>query len=188
MSHDQNEQAAAQAGKEYAARLWQFKQAETVAAMIYVGKELGLYKATGGCRPGLSSRTGREDRLCTSAGCSSGYGCRQQPRVIDYVDEEHFELPETGAAMLADEGSSRQFMLDSFEGGVGERAIENLLESFRTGIGRSLRRRRARGRPTERSPTHQERQDAGCSLDDSCTGWGAREAGGGGSGCGRGLW
>lgn len=135
MSHDQNEQAAAQAGREYAARIWQVKQAETVAAMIYVGNKLGLYKALAGAGPisasELAVKTGLHERwllewlrLQTAAG------------VIDYVDESHFELPDTGAAMLADEGS-RQFMADSFEGGVGERAIENLLESFRTGIGRT---------------------------------------------------
>ena len=62
MSHDQNEQAAAQSEKAYAARIWQYKQAETVATMIYVGKELGLFKALAGAGPvtaaELAAKTG----------------------------------------------------------------------------------------------------------------------------------
>ena len=135
MSHDQNEQAAAQSGKEYAARLWQFKQAETVAAMIYVGRELGLYKALAGAGPVsaamLAEKTGLHERWLLE-----WLRLQTAARVIDYVDEEHFELPDTGAAMLGDE-NSRQFMLDSFEGGITERSINDLLESFRTGIGRT---------------------------------------------------
>ena len=131
MSHDQNEQAAAQSDKAYAARIWQYKQAETVAAMIYVGKELGLFTALAGAGPmtaaELAAKTGLHERwlrLQTAA------------KVLDYVDERHFELPEAGAAMLGDE-DSRQFMLENFEGGIGARAIADLLASFRTGIGRT---------------------------------------------------
>jgi len=139
MSHDQNEQAAAQSasqsGREYAARLWQFKQAETVAAMIHVGKELGLFAAMANAGPvsaaDLAERTGLHERWLLE-----WLRLQTAAKVLDYVDEDHFELPATGAAMLGDE-DSRQYMLDNFEGGIGERAIENLLESFRTGIGRT---------------------------------------------------
>ena len=39
--HDTSEQAAAEQGKAYAARIWQYKQSETVAIMLYVGRRLG---------------------------------------------------------------------------------------------------------------------------------------------------
>jgi len=135
MSHDQNEQAAAQSGKEYAARIWQYKQAETVAAMIYVGKELGLFQALAGAGPvsaaELAEKTGLHERWLLE-----WLRLQTAAKVLDYVDEQQFELPDAGASMLADE-NSRQFMLDSFDGGVGDKAIENLLTSFRTGIGRT---------------------------------------------------
>ncbi len=135
MNHDQNEQAAAQSSKAYAGRIWQYKQAETVAAMIYVGKELGLFKALTGAGPitaaELAEKTGLHERWLLE-----WLRLQTAAKVLEYVDEHRFNLPEIGAAMLGDEDSS-QFMLDNFEGGIGERAIENLLESFRTGIGRT---------------------------------------------------
>lgn len=135
MSHDQNEQAAAQSDKAYAARIWQYKQAETVAAMIHVGKELGLFKALAGSGPitaaELAEKTGLHERWLLE-----WLRLQTAAKVLEYVDEHHFELPAAGTAMLGDENSS-QFMLENFEGGIGARAIEGLLESFRTGIGRT---------------------------------------------------
>jgi SAM-dependent methyltransferase len=133
--HDIGEQAAAQRGKEYGARLWQYKQAETVATMIYVGRRLGLFKLLAGAGPMtaemLAEKSGLHERwllewlrLLTAG------------KVLDYVDETHFELPEAGARMLGDEDSPA-YMLDSFDGGSDAETIEGLLESFRTGIGRT---------------------------------------------------
>jgi SAM-dependent methyltransferase len=134
-AHDAGEQAAEQRGKEYASRLWQYEQAETVATMIYVGRRLGLFRHLSGAgtitAAELAEISGLHERwllewlrLLTAA------------KVIDYVDESHFELPEAGAQLLGDE-DSRLYMLDSFDGGTDSEALEGLLVSFRTGIGRT---------------------------------------------------
>lgn len=133
--HDTSEQAAAEQGKAYATRIWQYKQSETVAVMIYVGRRLGLFGQLAGAGPvtagELAERTGLHERwllewlrLLTAA------------KVLDYVDETHFELPAMGAEMLGQEGS-RHYMLENFAGGEDRETIEGLLESFRTGIGRT---------------------------------------------------
>ncbi|MEQ8861648.1 MAG: class I SAM-dependent methyltransferase [Pseudomonadales bacterium] len=131
--HDSSEAAAAQQDKAYAARLWQYKQGETVALMLHVGRRLGLFERLAGAGPitaaALAERTGLHPRwllewlrLMTAA------------KVLVYVDEEHFELPAIGSELLGDE-SSRAFMLDNFNGGESAATIDGLLESFRTGIG-----------------------------------------------------
>lgn len=133
--HDTTTQAAAEHGKAYANRLWQHKQSETVAVMLYVGRRLDLFKHLAGAGPitakELAASTGLHERwllewlrLLTAA------------KIIDYVDEEHFELPALGAEMLGDE-NSRSFMLENFNGGESSEAIAGLLESFRTGIGKT---------------------------------------------------
>jgi len=133
--HDAGEQAAARDNKEYAARLWQYKQAETVAAMIYVGRRLELFTHLAGAGPitatELAEKSGLHERwllewlrLLTAG------------KVLDYVDETHFELPDAGVQLLGD-STSRQYMLDSFDGGMSNESLEGLLDSFRTGIGRT---------------------------------------------------
>lgn len=133
--HDSAAQARQQEGKSYAASLWKYKQAETVALMINVGRRLGLYqhlKAIGKTtaielaeRSGLHQRWVLEWlRLQTAAG------------ILEYVATDTFELPEVGIAMLAD-GDHSSYMLDNFEGGVAPEVVDGLLESFRTGIGRT---------------------------------------------------
>lgn len=133
--HDTTEQAAAEQGREYSARLWQYKQSETVAIMLYVGRRLGLFEHLAGAgaitADELAAKTGLHERwllewlrLMTAA------------KVLDYVDETHFELPPAGAELLGDK-ASRSYMLDNFNGGEDAATIDALLESFRTGIGRT---------------------------------------------------
>lgn len=133
--HDTSEQAAAEQDKAYAARIWQYKQSETVAIMLYVGRRLDLFEHLASAGPitadELAAKTGLHERwllewlrLMTAA------------RVLDYVDETRFELPSTGAELLGDSGS-RSYMLDNFSGGEDRETIEALLESFRTGIGKT---------------------------------------------------
>jgi 2-polyprenyl-3-methyl-5-hydroxy-6-metoxy-1,4-benzoquinol methylase len=133
--HDTNEQAAAEQGRAYTARIWQYKQSETVAVMLYVGRRLGLFGHLAGAGPvtagDLAAKTGLHERwllewlrLMTAA------------KVLDYVDETHFELPPMGAQLLGDK-ESRSYMLDNFNGGEDHHTLEGLLESFRTGIGKT---------------------------------------------------
>ncbi|MFP6807242.1 MAG: class I SAM-dependent methyltransferase [Pseudomonadales bacterium] len=135
-------------GKAYAGKLWQYKQAETVSLMIHVGRRLGLFsqmsKSGAVTAAKLAEMSGLHERwvlewlrLQTAAG------------IIDLLDdqvneEEHFLLPETGTKMLGDE-SSTSYMLDSFDGGTSAEALEDLLESFHTGIGHTYESTGAEG-------------------------------------------
>ncbi len=134
-AHDVGEQAAEDQNKAYAGRLWQFKQAETIATMIYVGRRLDLFSHLAGAGPitatELSEKSGLHERwllewlrLLTAG------------KVIDYVDETHFRLPDAGAQLLGD-ADSPKYMLDNFDGGSDTETLEGLLDSFRTGIGRT---------------------------------------------------
>lgn len=134
-AHDMGEKAAADQGKAYAARLWHYKQSETVAIMIYVGRRLGLFEHLAGAgaitAAELAGKTGLNERWLLE-----WLRLQTAAKVIHYVDEEHFELPALGAEMLGD-ASSRSHMLDNFNGGEDSETIDALLESFRTGIGRT---------------------------------------------------
>ena len=133
--HDIGEEALEQQGKAYAARLWQYKQAETVSLMIYVGRRLDLFRHMAGAGPitaaELAAKSGLHERWLLE-----WMRLQAAARVLDYVEGGRFELPAAGADMLGDEGN-RAFMLENFEGGSSSEAIEGLLESFRTGIGRT---------------------------------------------------
>ena len=53
--HDAGAEASKQQDKGYAGRLWQYKQAETIALMINVGRRLGLYPLLAGAGPVTAS-------------------------------------------------------------------------------------------------------------------------------------
>ena len=138
-AHDTGEAASEQQGKAYAARLWQYKQAETVALMLHVGRRLGLFEFMAGAGPltaaELAAKSGLHERWLLE-----WMRLQAAARVLDFVpgdgDEERFELPAMGAELLGD-AASRSYMLDNFDGGESPERIEHLLESFRTGIGRT---------------------------------------------------
>jgi len=133
--HDAGAQASTQQDKGYAGRLWQYKQAETIALMINVGRRLNLYSQLAGAGPltaaELAAKTGLHERWLLE-----WLRLQTAGKILDFVSPDKFQLPDAGAALLADESSS-SFMLDNFDGGASSEVIEGLLESFRTGIGRT---------------------------------------------------
>jgi len=133
--HDAGAQARKQQDKGYAGRLWQYKQAETIALMINVGRRLGLYPLLAGAGPisaaELAAKSGLHERWLLE-----WMRLQTAAKILEFFPPEKFQLPEAGVMLLADE-SSQSFMLDNFDGGATTEVIEGLLESFRTGIGRT---------------------------------------------------
>lgn len=133
--HDASAQARKQQDKSYAARLWKYKQAETVALMINVGRQLGLYQhlmALGKTTAAeLAEKSGLHERWLLE-----WLRLQTAANILTYEAPDTFELPEAGVAMLADESNS-SYMLDNFEGGVTPEVLDGLLESFRTGLGKT---------------------------------------------------
>ncbi len=134
-AHDVGEQAAEDQNKAYAGRLWQYKQAETIATMIYVGRRLDLFLHLSGAGPitaaELAEKTGLHERWLLE-----WLRLMTAGKVIDYVDETHFRLPDVGAQMLGD-AENPKYILDNFDGGSDPETLEGMLDSFRTGIGRT---------------------------------------------------
>ena len=133
--HDAGAEASKQQDKGYAGRLWQYKQAETIALMINVGRRLGLYPLLAGAGPvtasELASKSGLHERWLLEL-----MRLQAAAKILNFVAPDSFELPEIGAELLAND-TSHSFMLDNFDGGVSAEVLEGLLESFRTGIGKT---------------------------------------------------
>lgn len=134
--HDVGEQANAQQKKAYTGRLWQYKQAETISLMINVGRRLGLFGYMAGegavTAKQLSEKAGLHERWVLE-----WLRLQAAAKIVNYIEDgERFELPQTGIEMLGD-AKSDSFMLENFDGGSPPEAIESLLESFRTGLGKT---------------------------------------------------
>lgn len=133
--HDAGADAARQSNKDYAGRLWQYKQAQTVGAMIYLGRKLGLFEMLAGSGPVsaamLAEKSGLHERWLLE-----WLRLQTAAKVLDYVAPDQFELPAAGVELLGD-AESGAYMLDNFDAGIDEAQIDGLIESFRTGIGRT---------------------------------------------------
>ena len=85
-------QKPADAARHYAHMIWQYRQAETVAAMIFVGDQLGLFKAMAGAGPlsadELAAKTGLHPRWLLE-----WMRLQAAARVLAYRGDDRFELP-----------------------------------------------------------------------------------------------
>jgi len=119
----------------YSSMVWNYKQAETVALMINVGHRLGLFKSLAGAgavtAKELAASTGLHERWLLE-----WMRLQAAARILKYQEGDRFELPDIGAELLANE-QGRSFAADNFTGGTSPEVIEDLLESFRTGIGKT---------------------------------------------------
>ena len=105
-----------------------------VAAMVYLGVKMGLYRSLKGAGPGtsaeLAERTGLSERWLREwlrGQAAAG--------ILDYPGDGRFELSVETAVLLAEEGSM-SYMGGHFESLPHQMAIaERLPESFRTGLG-----------------------------------------------------
>ncbi len=129
--------AAESAGgkKSYSSLVWGYRQAETVAVMIHVGHELGIFRAMAGKGPmtaaELAQATGLHERWLLE-----WMRLQAAAKILAYVPEDRFLLPEEAIDVLVDEGSSA-FAAESFTGGYTPAQVSGLIESFRTGIGKT---------------------------------------------------
>jgi 2-polyprenyl-3-methyl-5-hydroxy-6-metoxy-1,4-benzoquinol methylase len=121
----------------FALRVWGYKQGEVVSLMVYVGDELGLYRAMAGAGPL------RADELAAATGLSPRWvleWLRSQGAagLLDTADGERFELTEEGAEVLVNETTSTWFAAGAFRGAAAHPDVTaSLLDAFRTGQGLS---------------------------------------------------
>ncbi|MDP6377386.1 MAG: class I SAM-dependent methyltransferase [Pseudomonadales bacterium] len=122
--------------KRYSFSVWNYKQGEIVSLMIQIGDRLGLYKTLAGAGPvtaaELAGISGLKERWLLE-----WLRGQAAARLLDYHDEERFELNPVGAAVLADEENSLAFAAGAFAGGTPPETVDKLVEAFRTGIGLS---------------------------------------------------
>ena len=108
-------QKPADATRQYANMIWQYRQAETVAAMIYVGDKLGLFKAMADAGPlsadQLAAKTGLHPRWLLE-----WMRLQAAARVLAYRGDDRFELPPEASDLLANSEASG-FAASSFMGG-----------------------------------------------------------------------
>ena len=130
-------QKPADAARQYANMIWQYRQAETVAAMIYVGDKLGLFKAMADAGPlsadQLAAKTGLHPRWLLE-----WMRLQAAARVLAYRGDDRFELPAEASDLLANSEASG-FAASSFMGGHPPAQLAGLMESFRTGIGKTYK-------------------------------------------------
>jgi SAM-dependent methyltransferase len=131
-------EAAAQAKgaqQRYASLVWGYRQAEAVAAMIFVGRELGLFEAMAGGGPmtadQLAGRTGLHARWLLE-----WMRLQAAAKILVYEPVDRFVLPSEAIDILADP-ASRAYAADSFTGGYPMEQLTGLMESFRTGLGKT---------------------------------------------------
>src|SRR3974390_674786 len=93
------------AQRAYAHMIWNYRNAEEVAAMIFVGDHLGLFKAMAGAGPlsaeDLAARTGLHPRWLLEWMRLQAAG-----RVLFYRGDDRFELPAEANDVLVDSDSA----------------------------------------------------------------------------------
>ena len=119
----------------YSNLIWGYRQAETVAVMIHVGHQLGLFKAMADAGP-ISAQQLADKTSLHPRWLLEWLRLQAAAKVLAYRPDDLFELPPEASAILADEGS-RAFAADSFTGGYAPAQVAGLIESFRTGLGKS---------------------------------------------------
>lgn len=121
--------------KTYASLIWGYRQAETIAVMIHVGHKLGIFKAMAGAGPlsarQLAQKTGMHERWLLE-----WMRLQAAAKILIYESDDRFVLPAEATDILAND-RSRTFAADSFKGGYAPKQIAGLIESFRTGIGKT---------------------------------------------------
>lgn len=119
--------------REFALEVWRYKQGEMVAAMVYLGDRLGLYRAIYTQGPAtseqLAAATGYHERWLREwlqGQAAAGLIRRDDGGVYSMSDEQ--------AAVLVDE-DSLLFATASFGGGFGSDDFDRMARSMETGIG-----------------------------------------------------
>ena len=118
----------------FAFRVWNYKQGELVSVLIHLGDRLGLYRALDGRGPTtageLADVTGLHPRWLLE--WLRGNAAAE---LLESTDGDQFELTREGAAVLAHEEHSLLFAAGAFTAPTDASVIDDLAESFRTGLG-----------------------------------------------------
>ncbi|MXZ68187.1 MAG: methyltransferase domain-containing protein [Acidimicrobiia bacterium] len=119
--------------KEYALKIWHYKQGEVVSLMVHLGDRLGLYQAMAGGeeltsgelaeRTGLSERWVREWLLGQAAA-----------GLIERAPDVGFSLSAEGEEVLVND-DALAFSAGAFIGGLPPERIQEVVDAFHTGIG-----------------------------------------------------
>lgn len=136
MSRQAEGAPAAEEIKAFSLNVWGYKKGEVVSLMIYIGDQLGLYRALDGAgpvsAPELAEKTGLQERwLLEWLRGQAAAG------LLDYPAPDRFELTPTGSLVLAKEAESLVFAAGAFGAPMGPEIAERLVDAFRTGIGLS---------------------------------------------------
>ncbi|MCR9097152.1 MAG: methyltransferase domain-containing protein [bacterium] len=122
--------------KAFSLNVWGYKKGEVVSLMIFIGDQLGLYRALDGAgpmsAPELAEKTDLQERwLLEWLRGQAAAG------LLDYHEPDRFELTPTGSLVLANEADSLVFAAGAFGAPMGPEIAERLVDAFRTGIGLS---------------------------------------------------
>ena len=119
--------------KAYALKVWKYKQGEVVSLMVYLGDRLGLYEAMAGGEEltpdQLSERTGLTERWVREwllGQAAAGLVARNP--------EGTYSLEPEGEHVLVDD-SALAYAAGAFIGGFPPGQLDDIAESFRTGLG-----------------------------------------------------
>lgn len=122
--------------KAFSLNVWGYKKGELVSLMIFIGDQLGLYRALDGAGPTtaseLAERTQLEERWLLE--WLRGQAAAD---LLAYHEGDRFELTPVGALVLAREEESLAFAAGAFGAPMGPEIAERLVDAFRTGIGLS---------------------------------------------------
>jgi SAM-dependent methyltransferase len=120
--------------RQFALRVWSYKQGEMVALLIHLGDRLGLYRDLAGAGPleaaEVARRAGLHERWVTEWLRANGAA-----GLVAWGEDDRFELSEAGAAVLAQEDASLFFAAGAFGAPSGPELVDDLVEAFRSGLG-----------------------------------------------------
>jgi hypothetical protein len=139
----------------YSNLIWGYRQAETVAVMIHVGHQLGLFKAMADAGP-ISAQQLADKTSLHPRWLLEWLRLQAAAKVLAYRPDDLFELPPEASAILADEGS-RAFAADSFTGGYAPRPGGGLISPFEP----ALAKLRTTAQAVTRQAQHPHRPRAG---------------------------
>ena len=120
----------------FAFQVWNYKQGEMVSMMIHLGDRLGLYRSLQGKAPMSSSElaeaTGLQERWLREwlfGQAAAG--------LLDYHDEDRFQLNAVAAEVLANEATSLEFAAGAFTSPLDSGTLDSIAQAFETGTGLS---------------------------------------------------
>ena len=118
----------------YAFQVWSYKQGELVSLLIHLGDRLGLYRALRGAGP-LSSTMLAERTDLHERWVREWLRGQAAAGLLEWHDDDTFELSDAGAAVLVDEDDSLFFATGAFGSPPEPAFVDDLAAAFRSGVG-----------------------------------------------------